>query len=468
VNRREFIYRLNILPLSGIALPTKHSTAWLASGATGVSPKEPENYRPLVIRGGTVFDSEAKRMIPDQVILIRGERIESVGSPNEVKAPHDAEVFEATGKYLIPGLIDAHVHITHVLYRARMTGDEIMPFFLGNGVTTVRSTGDNVPAQMLIERYAAPDLSPRIFRCSFLIGNDPPYHQDVGWSLTAADQVPPFVSLMAGWGVTTLKVYANCLPSVGRKVIEEGHRHGLVVTGHLESYPASQAIDDGIDCLEHIETVSDFLRVDPKDRHSLDITGDAAKRLVEKIVDHKVYVDPTLMVFYGMLFFVDVPEIMNYPDNFKMPKRLRDFWTESRAINYDDYSSGPLSVRRATFKKYQELVGILHRAGANILVGTDSAEPQVPPGYSLHHEMELLVESGMTPADVLAAATISNARVLKQEANLGSISAAKLADIVVLDANPLEDIRNSRKIHRVVKGGRVLDPRLVLSHGPTE
>ena len=470
MNRRQFIFEGAALSLTGIALPTIDSTGLPTTRRTDIGSEGAKPSRPLVIRNSTVFDSERKKMVPAQTVVIRGERIESVGKQNELKIPSDAYVLDGRRKYLIPGLIDAHVHLTHVLYQSYMTGDEILPFFLAHGVTTVRSTGDNVPAQMLIHRYATeqPDISPRIFRCSFLIGNVPSYHKDVGWGLTKPEEVPDFVADMAAWKVTTLKIYANCLPSVGRRIIEEGHRQGLVVTGHLSSYPTGDAIEDGIDCLEHIETVSDFLRTDPKDRHSLSLTTDAAKRLVDKIVEHEVFVDPTLMVFWGMLFFADVPEIINHPDNLKMPKRLLNWWEKIRPRTLANYSSGPLSVRRATFEKYQRLVGMLHRAGAKILVGTDAPEPQVPPGYSLHHEMELLVESGMPPADVLASATVNNARVLGEEENLGSIKAGKLADIVMLDADPLEDIKNSRKIHRVIKGGKVLDPWLILTHTPKE
>jgi imidazolonepropionase-like amidohydrolase len=101
-----------------------------------------------------------------------------------------------------------------------------------------------------------------------------------------------------------------------------------------------------------------------------------------------------------------------------------------------------------------------------LLVGTDAPEPQVPPGWSLHHELQLLVESGVPPGDALRSATLLNARVLKQEQNLGSIRAGKLSDIVLLDANPLDCIRNTRKIYRVIKGGQVLDPADILRGAP--
>lgn len=407
-------------------------------------------------------------MLPRQSVLVRGERIEAVG--RGLKAPRESQVLDGRGRYLIPGLIDAHTHVVTVLYWAQMTGEVTFPYYLANGVTSIRNTGDRVAAQKILQRYALehPASSPRLFLASDLIDGDPPIHPDIGWPLTNPEKVPAFVQDMARWGVQTLKIYARCSPEVARRVIEEGHKHGLVVTGHLGKYRVDQAIADGIDCLEHIESVSDFLRADPRDRHSLDLTSEAARRTITQLAERKIFVDPTLMVFWGTLFFADRPDVISHPDNAHMPKRLLDFWAKDREIRLQNYSSGPIAVRERTFRKYQELVGMLHRAGVPLLAGTDAPEPQVPPGYALHHELELLVESGLSPADALAAATINNSRVLKQDMNLGSIRPGKLADMVVLEADPLVDIRNSRKIHRVIRGGVVLDPAVILSHARVE
>ncbi len=462
MDRRTFIGRSSAVGMAGLLGLDQ-------ARLLGESATQPAGSA-LVISDITVFDSTRQRWNAAQTVVIQGDRIESVGRRDPSTIPDGADVLEGHGKYLIPGLIDAHVHLTHILFQSRMTGDEILPLFLANGVTTVRSTGDNVPAQRLIQRYAIEHstICPRTFLCSFLIDGAHVDHPDVGWSLTAPEEVPPFVAHMAGWGVTTLKIYVGCEPPVGRAVITEGHKHGLVVTGHLTAYHPAAAAEDGIDCLEHIYTVADFIRADPEDRHSVDLSSDAAKRLVDTIAQHDVFVDPTLMVFWGTLFFVDDPQVIEHPDNVSMPQRLREFWLDDNPRRLQSFSSGPLAVRRATFQTYKRLVGMLHRAGVRILVGTDAPEPQVPPGSSLHHEMEFLVESGMTPAEVLSAATSSNAQILKESDNLGSIEPGKLADLVVLEANPLEDITNTRKIHRVIKGGKLLVPEVILRNAPQQ
>jgi imidazolonepropionase-like amidohydrolase len=184
------------------------------------------------------------------------------------------------------------------------------------------------------------------------------------------------------------------------------------------------------------------------------------------LVQRKVWVDPTLVVFRNMLLLPDTDTVFHHPDNLLVPKRMLAYWHQYP--NRSRLPSSTLEPRRRELQKYKELVGILYRAGVPLLAGTDTPCPYVPPGFSMHQELELLVESGMPPAAVLQAATIQGARVLKQSANLGSIEAGKLADIVILDADPLADIRNTRKINRVVRGGLVLDPKSLLQFVPTQ
>ncbi|MBI2795281.1 MAG: amidohydrolase family protein [Gemmatimonadetes bacterium] len=450
IARRDFV---RTAAAAGVALPL---TRWLGDHAVPAGQ--------LAIVDTTVFDARTRRLRPHETVVVTGDRVSAIGPAAGLKAPPGARTIDGRGRYLIPGLIDAHVHLTHVLFQAGVTGDDILPLFLAHGVTSVRSTGDNVPAQALLQRYAASHagIAPRIFSASYLIDGAAIDHPDVGWSLTDPAQVPDFVAQMARWQVTTLKIYVGVERPVGRRIIEEAHQRGLVVAGHLERYAPADAATDGIDSLEHIYTIADFARATPDDRHSFDPASDATKRLVDHVVAHNVAIDPTLMVFWGTLFFVDVPAVIEHPDNGLVPKRLRDYWLADNPRRLKDFSAGPLAIRWRTFGRYQELVGLLHRSGVRILAGTDSAEPQVTPGAALHHELELLVESGMGAADVLASATLENATILGQDANLGAVEQGKLADLVLLDADPLADIRNTRRIRQVIRGGMALAPATIM------
>src|SRR5262249_27293683 len=187
---------------------------------------------------------------PSRTSVVSGETIAAVGTPEQPAAvPPGAIVLDGKGKFVIPGLIDAHVHLVHRLNYAHVTGDEVLPLYLANGVTSVRDTGDEIVAQTLVARYADahPEQCPRVFRASGLIDGNPPIHRDIGIGITDPGQVQSLVDDVAAWGVTTLKIYAGTGRPVGRKVIEEGHRHGLMVTGHLSAYAAQDAVVDGID-----------------------------------------------------------------------------------------------------------------------------------------------------------------------------------------------------------------------------
>ena len=443
-------------------------TCWPFGGA--VRCDEP----PLVIDNTTIFDAASKKMTAGQTVVVDQGRIKSVGPAGQGNAyPDGARRIDGRGKFVIPGLIDAHVHLVHRIDYAHVTGDEILPLFLAAGVTSVRSAGDEIIALSGVAHFAAshPQTCPRVFLASGLIDGNPPIHRDVGIPLTDPARVPELVADMAAWKVTTLKIYAGQVRPVGREVIREGHRRGLVVTGHLGRYPAQEAIEDGIDCLEHITSVFDFaLAPDaPRGREgraSLDLQTPHARALVAALVERGVMVDPTLTVFRNMLLLSDLEEIHNHPDNALVPERLREHWTSYRVSQ--GHSPGTRDLRRREFARYQELTGLLFRAGVRLLVGTDSAEPYCPPGWALHQELELLVESGVPAADALAAATLQNARVLRSDGQLGSIAPGQLADLVILDADPTIDIRHTRRIHAVIHNGLVCDREAALRAVPKQ
>lgn len=429
----------------------------------------------VVITGCTIFDSESSSLLPDRTIVIRGEKIQSVTAANEpVEIPVDAVRIDGRGKYAIPGLIDAHVHLVHVIDFARVTGDEVLPLYLAAGVTSVRSTGDEIVAATLVARVAQahPETSPRVFTCSPLLDADPPIHKDIGKAVTDVGQVPALLDDLQQWNISTVKIYARTGREIGRTIIDEGHKRGLFITGHLGPYTAQDAVADGIDCLEHIWSVFNYIIPDdvkrePGYRGRIDFSHPKCESLIAELVKHKTFVDPTLAVFRNMILLPDVPEVRDHPDNALAPQRLRDFWPKYLARTGCP-QGGALEDRRREFAKFQELTAKMHKAGVVLLVGTDAPEPQVTPGFSLHQELEMYVESGIPAAAALRAATLHNALALRQEEHLGSIAPGKLADLVLLTANPLEDIRNTRKIELVVRGGKIARPAELLKLVPKE
>ncbi len=429
----------------------------------------------VVIQRCALFDPQRGQMLPERTIVIRGEQIAAVAGPDEpADAPADAVRIDGRGKFVIPGLIDAHVHLVHVLDFARVTGDEVLPLYLAAGVTSVRSTGDEIVAATLVARWAAahPESSPRVFTCSPLLDAQPPIHRDVGRAVTDPAQVPSVLDEMLRWNVSTVKIYAGTGRDVGRAIIDEGHRRKLFVAAHLGKYSAQDAVADGIDGLEHIGSVFNFVipaeaALQPGHRGNLDLDNRLCQELVAELARRKTYVDPTLAVFRNMILLPDVPEVSGHADNALAPRRLREFWPVYLERTGCP-QGGPLADRRREFAKYQELTGKLYRAGVPLLVGTDSPEPQVTPGFSLHQELEMLVESGLSPAAALGAATLNNATSLRQDHRLGSIVPGKLADLLLLSANPLDDIRHTRQIELVIRGGELCRPAELLKLTPRE
>lgn len=420
----------------------------------------------LVVEDCSLFDPHLQVMLPNRTIAVRGERIEAVlqsGEPFESSA--ETMRIDGRGKFVIPGLIDAHVHLVHVLDLAGASGEEVLPLYLAAGVTGIRSTGDELTAATKVKEHAEanPLASPRVFLCSPLLDADPPIHGPLtGRAITNPADLPPLLDDLRRRNVTTLKIYAGTKRDVGRAIISEGQRRGFFVTAHLGAYSAQDAVADGIDGLEHIWSVFNYVLPPGAARSTVDLDNPQCATLVAQLVERKTFVDPTLSVFRNMILLPDVPEVSGHADNALAPAKLREFWP--RYLQQAGCpQGGDLETRRHEFAKYQELTGRLYRAGVPLLVGTDAPEPQVTPGFSLHQELELLVESGLPPAAALRAATLHNAMVLRQQDQLGAIEAGKLADMLVLSANPLSDIRNTRHINWVIRGGVALRPAEVLS-----
>jgi dihydroorotase-like cyclic amidohydrolase len=420
----------------------------------------------VAITNVSVFDSVNEQMLPSQSVVIEGGRIRAVGPA--VPIPQGALEIDGRGQFLIPGLIDAHVHLVHLSDRTHVTGEEFLPLFLGAGVTSVRSTGDTVEPQKRMAQYAEqhPELCPRVFMASPLIDGDPPFHKDVGLAVTNVDQVPKLVEELQQAGVTTLKMYVGTNREIGKLVIAEAHQRGLVVTGHLGFYSAQDAVADGIDCLEHIWSVLDYVVPRGQTRCNCDLNNPAALKLITEIKERNVAVDPTLVVFRNMVLLGDQQEFIEHPDNVRVPERMRRGW--QHLLKERGFPPESAELRREEVRKYQELTGVLYRAGVTILAGTDAPEPLICPGFSLHQELEMLVESGIPPGAAINCATMNNARILKQDKNLGSIEAGKLADLVLLRDDPLKDIRNTRSISKVIRAGHVVDPDAALRTVPVK
>lgn len=386
----------------------------------------------LVITHVSVIDTEAGRTRSDVTVVISGDRIAAAGPAAKVRVPRGAQTLDCRGKFLIPGLWDMHVHLFATLPldpNDPAPRDYFAPRLLGNGITGVRSMWDDSGA---IARLRGVPGVPRMIACGPIMDGPQPYVPGA-LSVAGALQARQAVRRLKAEGVDFIKVYSLLPRDAYFAIAEETRAAGLTFAGHLpNSVTPEEASDAGQKSFEHLMGLE-----------SSDPVTFAA--LFAKFVRNGTWQTPTLTALRGLTCFDD-PERMKAPRFASLPQLFQQYW-----------KSGGEGVRSSAdrFRRQLDLVGALHRAGVKILAGTDTPNPFVYPGDSLHDELELLVQAGLPPIEALRSATLRPAEFLGMTDRAGSITAGKLADLVVLDADPLAAISNTRRIAAVILGGKL-------------
>ena len=401
----------------------------------------------LAIEGGTVFDGTGA-VHENATVLVRGERVERIGPAGQVEIPTGAERIDATGKFLTPGFVDLHFHYSPGPHASiDGTGTDANPelplLFLANGVTTQREMGqwisDNEDWLASVRAQGLP--TPRLlYSGPILDGRDTAYPTISRVLLDEMDARLAANELMDA-GATSLKVYFRLSVSQVAAIIEEADRRNVPVHGHLEIVDPTAAIRLGLDGIEHTRSVGRAL-VPPREAEefrqavlresihrgegglalwaALDPGGPRADALIALMLERDVNLDGTLAVFE--------PE----------------FSEEDREVQWAAMRNmAAFTVRYA-------------HAGGPVTMGSHGLVANAPPGLAYQREMETHVEAGMTPAETLIAATRAGAEALRLT-DRGTLAHGKLADIVLFDASPLEDITNARRVHAVILGGQLLD-----------
>jgi len=424
--------------------------------------------RIVAIVGGTLIDGSGAAPTVDGVIVIRDGRIVSVGPRSAVTIPAGADRVDAAGRFLIPGLADLHVHFAARGDDRLQSARWIFPTLLAYGVTTVKEAGmytaDARPLKGRLERGEI--AGPRLFSSGATI-NGNPVEQTF---LADPDRARAAVERSASFGADFIKIHNFVDPAALDVIVAEGKRRGLRVTGHVPlSMTMREAINRGMYGLEHVRVRPEELIDDPvilakypitlpvQKREMfwqyVDPTGPRAAALVGLLRGRDVYFDPTLVA----------DEVVARHDTSKarvaglplLPVLVRS-WAA------DIFMEGLTAYDQAAWEKALKarmgFVAAAYRAGVLVTTGTDATIPYVYPGESLHEELRLLVEAGLSPLEALRAATISAARALRQPGDFGVLAPNARADVVLLTADPLRDISNTRKIVMVWKDGRRYDP----------
>jgi imidazolonepropionase-like amidohydrolase len=389
----------------------------------------PDLNRVIAIVGATLIDGRGGPPIVDSVVVVRGEKIVSVGKRNAITIPTGAEIIDEKGLTLLPGLIDSHFHID---------GDDPLPaLYLTHGITSVRDPGQWTEAYDVARKGPAP--VPRLFLCGPHLDSPPAAYPNDSFIVRDAEETRLAVNRFADEGASAIKVYFRLPLALIRIATETAHARGLPVTSHLEIVDATDAIRAGVDGVEHATSFGTSLlplREAEKYRQAVladnnarregryqvwskvDLNTPRAAEVFKLIVERGTIVSPTLAVFE------------------RQP---------------GDKDTTDMHVR--AFKQMEGFVGRAFHAGAHVVVGSHSDVPHAKRGWAYQREMELLVESGLTPMQAIVAGTMENARFFRISDRLGSVEVGKLADLVLVEGDPLRNISEMRNVKRVMLNG---------------
>jgi imidazolonepropionase-like amidohydrolase len=376
--------------------------------------------------GATVIDGTGGAPIANGVVVVRDGRIADVGPRSSVSVPAGVATVDVSGRTIVPGLWDMHTHVTQI---------EWAPVYLAAGVTTVRDMGNEfefiVPLRDAIASGRA--IGPRVLLAGLVDGGGPN-----AFGVTYASTPEEAAAVVARYhdaGFQQMKIYSLIAPPIVDAIAAAAHRLGMTVTGHVPNgMTIEQAAAAGMDHIAH-----------------LPIRGEAATTEVKQTVaflrERGTVVDPTQSWNELLGHAAGSPVALFQPGILKVPPPLNRLFSNAGTADID------AETARSRLERGLRIVKALADAGVPIVAGTDEGVP----GHSLHREIELYVEAGLTPMQALQAATIVPARAMKLDAELGTIERGKRADMVVLNGNPLEQIRNIRTVRWTIVGGRVYD-----------
>jgi len=399
----------------------------------------------LAVVGGTLIDGTGAPAVPDSAVVIHNGRIVAAGPRSKVKIPKHAQIIDAHGKTILPGLWDMHAHFEQV---------EWGPIYLAAGVTTVRDCGNEFEFITAVRDAIAQGrgLGPRMLLAGVVDGTGP---LALGVErVDTPEQARMWTDRYHAVGFQQIKIYSSVKLEELKIVADEAHRLGMTVTGHIpEGLNAYQAIEAGQDQINHIHYIADIMKAPLpegatrlerfKAGANIDLDSPEAKKALEFLKEHHTVVDPTMALMEFFTATTAKPPASFEPGINKVAPELAEQLTDVAPPT--DRSA----IGEKVYEKELAIVGALHRAGIPVVAGTD----QTVPGYSLHREIELYVQAGFTPMEAIQAATIVPARVMGLEKESGTVEKGKRGDLILINGNPLEDIHATRNVEYVITNG---------------
>jgi len=401
----------------------------------------------IILEGATLIDGTGALPKHNTAIVINGTEIVYVSNNTSVNnydihSSATKNVIDLSGKYIIPGLFDMHAHVANVRTNSynQNESEYMLRMLLTHGVTTIRNPGGPTEQSVALRENVSERkiIGPQIFTAGQLLNTLQIPVPFVEKQVQTEQDVRQEVRNQVATGVDYIKLYVGLTPELVKAAINEAHSNGIKVIGHLYMTSWTDAADLGIDALTHGVPVSPFLLSEANQQKFLeagdhpfnhflwldlvDLNGPEINEMIKALVSNNIPVDPTLGIY--------------------------------EAIIKED----PLN--QYLWSKVLQLTKMLYDNGVTILSGSDIPNFELVPGASLHHELELLVEAGIPPLEVIKIATRNGAHALGIEEDVGTIVPGKQADMMILSDNPMDDISNTKKIEAVISDGQFVDSGL--------
>jgi imidazolonepropionase-like amidohydrolase len=433
----------------------------------------------LAITHVNIVDVGSGRIDLDRTVMITGWRISEI-RPGSDQLAAGIRAVDGRGRYLIPGLWDMHVH-------AAFPGlDAIFfPELLANGITGVREMFSSFAwVDSSRNRIARGEIAgPRMVASGHILDGSPPIWPG-STAVTDAATARRAVDSLQDGGADFIKVYSRLTPAEYFAVSEEAKRLGIPFAGHVpQLVSAASASDAGQRSVEHLTNVvlgcssreDEFLAqlaaavASPRGWDSAGAVSRAqlepalasfdpgrCRLLAKRFIANGTWMVPTIAVLHGVAFLDDTT-LARDPRLRSVPSWFRSGWNPASDFRFRMLTARDWAIRKQAYARQLEIVSLLHQERVAFLAGTDLSNPYVLPGYSLHDELEAFVARGFTPLEALQTATLLPARYLNATDSLGTVAVGKLADLVLLDGNPLLDIKNTTRIRAVVANGRLYE-----------